>query len=186
MKVKEILWILLIAVTIFFLGRVTKRDKVITNTVTIKDTITWTVENTKLIYDTIYYADIKYDTIIKNDTIIEEINNDDLINVYLDYFATKVYNDTIKNDSVATVIIKEDIAMNAIQNRKVSFMSNLEYKVPIPANKGLSIGLLAGKDLAVPITSYELKNGISYSVGYNLPTKTPIFGIQFKLNKLFK
>lgn len=190
MKIKDILWIIVIAGTIFMLGRATKRSSTITETITIHDTITWTVYQSKPVYDTIYYPEP--DSIIINDTVIKVVDKlvekdipEEIINTYVDYFAVKAYKDTLKHDSIATVVLEEESYMNSIQNRKLSFTSNLEYKVPIPASKGFNIGMYGGDNIAMPTLGYETSK-LEYNIGYNLPTKSFAFGVKFNLSKIFK
>jgi len=148
--------------------------------------------------DTMYTHSISYYPkpykVIKVDTIYDTIENkynpstlsqckEDYKNLYNSYASTKLYKDTLKNDSSATVIIGASISNNKLDslaldfknNRKSQIVTNI-YNVP-----KLSIGITGGYNDLTPYLEYNVNDKLGVLGGYNLTNKSLRIGVRYTI-----
>lgn len=72
------------------------------------------------------YKEIDYDTITKYDTIWKDI---DTATIIAEYLKTRIYLDTIIDDTSMTVIIRDSLSRNMLLNRISKLKNNRETKI---------------------------------------------------------
>lgn len=79
-----------------------------------------------------------YETIYKTDTFYKDV---DTAKILRDYYTYRIYKDTLKNDSSATVVIRDSISRNRKLKSSLFFKNNrpIAYETTI-INRGLFLG----------------------------------------------
>lgn len=120
------------------------------------DSIPYTVYKDKPVPYKVTYRDTITDTII--DTVIVDgetvviIEPVDTTKILTEYYAKVEYNDTVKNDSSALIVIREVLSRNRIENRLVRFQNRRATAVVEQRTQALVAGLTAwqsGYDVSI-------------------------------------
>ena len=112
------------------------KDKPVPYKVTYRDTITDTITDTVV---------VDGDTVV----IIEPV---DTTKILAEYYAKVEYNDTVKNDSSALIVIREILYKNRIQDRLVRFQNRRATAIVDQRTQALVAGVTAwqtGYDISV-------------------------------------
>jgi hypothetical protein len=116
------------------------KDKPVPKIVTYRDTITDTITDTVI---------VDGDTVV----IIEPV---DTTKILAEYYAKVEYNDTVKNDSSALIVIKEILYKNRIQDRLVRFQNRRATAIVEQRTQALVAGVTAWQ------TGYDVSLGMRF------------------------
>ena len=122
------------------------------------DSIPYTVYKNKPVPYKITYRDTITDTIrdtviVDGDTIVM-IEPVDTAMILADYYAKVEYNDTVKNDSSALIVIREVLSKNRIENRLVRFQNRRFISIVEQRAQALVAGVTAWQ------TGYDVSLGM--------------------------
>ncbi len=103
-----------------------------------------------------------YDTIIKIDTFLRDV---DTAAILRDYYAYRIYKDTLKNDSSATIVVEDSISRNRKLKSKLIFSNNrpIAYNV---TNEGVFLGGSIST-ISIGFDAEYLKGENSFGIGLN-------------------
>ena len=148
------------------------------------DTLWDTVEYTNTVYKPKPYIVHEINT----DTIYIPTDSTELVNRYKDIYsrlyASKTYRDTLKNDSIAKVIITTHLSNNSLDSL------NMWLKIEEPKivnttiiNNGakISVGLQLGYKQFSPIATYTYNKNFKFGLGYDIINKNPNLIVLYKL-----
>jgi hypothetical protein len=124
--------------------------------------------------------------------LFQKVDTQDIINSYIDYYAKYVYQDTLKNDTSALVVVKDTTFMNKLQgrslifqNRRVKYINTNVQPVLVPGFRGF-IGLQLTGNLtsisAAPTLVFLTKSENMYSLGFDPFQKVGMIGLYWKLS----
>jgi len=116
------------------------KDKPVPKIVTYRDTIT----------------DIITDTVIVDGDTVVIIEPVDTTKILAEYYAKVEYNDTVKNDSSALIVIKEILYKNRIQDRLVRFQNRRATAIVEQRTQALVAGVTAWQ------TGYDVSLGMRF------------------------
>ena len=116
--------------------------------------------------------------------------------ILADHYLSKVYKDTIKNDSSALVVVIDTVNQNALQSRGLIFQNRRAMFVtaPLPPGKQNRYSFLIGVGLGrnqhefgiMPTIGILNNKGIMYSVSYDLVQKDIYIGALWRIHRRIK
>lgn len=135
------------------------KDKPVPKIVTYRDTITDTITDTVI---------VDGDTVV----IIEPV---DTTKILAEYYAKVEYNDTVKNDSSALIVIREILYKNRIQDRLVRFQNRRATAIVEQRTQALVAGVTAWQ------TGYDVSLGIRFKRNIlSLSRSNQAWGIRYQ------
>ena len=152
-----------------------------------RDTITIQFDSIQ-VRDSIVYRWKKSDPIyLKSvDTLLVSLNGTDSLLIanaiysdLVDYNNTYTYLDTLKNDSIAFIQLKEMVQQNRINGRELVYRNNL--KQYIPRQKGLYGQMEVGQRMLNIGLRLDLGQKFDYIVGYQITENNWYVGFNVKL-----
>ncbi len=131
----------------------------------------------------------RFDTIVVNDTIriqspvrIDHIQvpipqKIDTLAVIRDYYAKNVYQDTVINTKILSVIVRDTVEQNGLTGREVYY--TLHQPVLREKRNGLSLSsIFAFKSIPVTL-NYECE-AWRFSAGYDVVNRVPVIGVGYR------
>ena len=135
------------------------KDKPVPKIVTYRDTITDTITDTVV---------VDGDTVV----IIEPV---DTTKILAEYYAKVEYNDTVKNDSSALIVIREILYKNRIQDRLVRFQNRRATAIVEQRTQALVAGVTAWQ------TGYDVSLGMRFKRNIlSLSRSNQAWGIRYQ------
>ena len=124
------------------------------------DSVPYTVYKEKPVPKIVTYrdtiTDIITDTVIVDGDTVVIIEPVDTTKILAEYYAKVEYNDTVKNDSSALIVIKEILYKNRIQDRLVRFQNRRTTAIVEQRTQALVAGVTAWQ------TGYDVSLGMRF------------------------
>lgn len=126
--------------------------------------------------------------ILPKDTVYEILNIDSCKeyseSLFKELYSEVQYEDTLKNDTSALIVLKQSLFKNRIDSTELIFQNrrNTSISTTIMQQKQYTWG--AGSIIGhneISVYGEYSKDRISCILGYNLTTKTPIMGFTYKI-----
>jgi len=130
------------------------------------------------IYDTLELPKWFRDTITLKDTL-SRLDSLRIYNIITDYYTTKTYSDTLKNDSLAFIALDESIRENSIINRSLTYRNNYKPVVLREDKRGLYGFGTVGRNSARLGVIIDLNHRVNYIGGYDVMTGGVFFGVSY-------
>lgn len=99
---------------------------------------------------------VEYDTIIKNGDTTYVISPVDTAFILKDYYAIVEYNDTVKNDSSALIVVRQKLSKNRIDSLNIRFQNRRQTAVISQRDKAIVAGITGWQ------TGYDLSIGMRF------------------------
>ena len=105
------------------------------------------------------------------------------------YYARKIYNRTLLDDSTAFIQLSDTLTMNSITTASLTFINRVPEKiitrtiVEKPPRNSIYLGVelaTAEKPLVFFVTRYNRDNW-SFSAGYDINTQTKMLGVAYRI-----
>ena len=150
--------------------------------------LTDTIRDTINYRDTIYKPKVYTIVNIEKDTIQIPTDTVELINRYRDVYsrlyASKTYIDTLKNDSIAKVVITTHLSNNSLDSLIMALKIN-EPKVikttVIDNGSKWDGGIIVGYKQFSPIVIYRYNTDFRFGIGYDIINNSPNLTILYKI-----
>ena len=188
MKIKDLLLTLLVVIVILFIQRECSRDTVITDPEVTIEYIYDSIPVEKIVEVPVPYKVIytEYDTIIKTEYLPV-----DTVAILRDYFAFRIYKDTIIDTEDLRVVLRDTIHQNRIwSERVVSYQNfrpidvNVQVECPTIRNKWFIGGNIGGSPEvfgAGPSLSLVTKKDNMYHYNYDIINNVHSIGLLWKI-----
>jgi hypothetical protein len=107
------------------------------------------------------------------------------------FYAKNIYNDTVKNDTNALIVIQDTVHMNQLQQRNLEYrdrspriIKRVETRQCLVSKTKLFIGAHAGNNTFTPALMLQTKNDINITAGYDLIGNDagPRFGLYYSID----
>ena len=174
----QIIVVLITVIAIMFFTRPKPTNievpKWVHDTVTITDTLPMPI------YDTLRLPKWISDTITLKDTL-SRLDSLRIYNILKDYYTEKNYSDTLKNDSLAFIVLKESIRENRITNRSLIYRNNyIPPRIVLKEDKRGLYGFgTIGRNSARLGVMIDLNHKVNYIGGYDIMSGDVFFGVSY-------